>query len=98
MLSMYMNNDLKIDNYDTFNDELLYVDRLDLKTKFNVTLIEPHMALKYEGNFYGLLKEIGTPISLYLQALYINRLTHPTDYRSSMLVVKTPVKLKIPEQ
>lgn len=98
MLSQFMVNNFRYRNYSRFNDELLYIDRLDLRHNFDTIIIEPHRAYKYEGNFYGLLNEIGVSPSLYLYALYLNKLNSPVDYKADMLIIKKPVQLNIPKK
>lgn len=42
--------------------------------------IKPHIAFKYEGDFYGLLDELGIPKHHHYFAMLQNKLTHPGDY------------------
>lgn len=98
MLQQYMTNNLQIKDFHRFNDELLYLDRLDLRHNFETIIVDADVAYKHEGNFYGLLKDLGVQSKHYLYALYLNKLNHPSDYRPSLRVLKKPLDLNIPKK
>lgn len=93
-----MSNDFSSKNYTRLNDELLILDRIDLENKFEAIVVDADQAYRYEGNFYGLLNHLNVPEDLFLQTLYVNRLTHPTEYKSNFRVLKIPTKPKIPKK
>jgi hypothetical protein len=94
MLENLQVNSYDFENYTELNDNLLYLDYIKHNYKFEEITIQPILRHRYQGNFFGLLREINNVSpSLYLYTLYINNLTSPTDYNeNSSLVIKIPIK------
>jgi hypothetical protein len=74
---------IKFSNY--FKLQLDYIS----KTKgFQVVNVEDIIAYRYQGNLYGLFKEINIPASMYEYTAYINGYVDPVDYDGTQTMFK----------
>ncbi len=97
MLEAYMVETVSSEDDIETNHALQYVDYLSRHNTYEVVVVEPGMAYKYQGNFYGLLKELGrVPVNAYLYALYINGLTNPNNFDGEAKSIKIPLIPPIP--
>lgn len=98
MLEQFMQNDYRVEDYPRFNDALLYLDATVNEQNIEYRGFEPAIGYKYQGNFFGLLKELEVPSNLFLYCLYVNGYTHPNQYQGNSFSVKVPSKPNIPSQ
>lgn len=98
MLENFQVNDYKFKDYLTMNDNLLYLDYINNNYDFTEINISPDIAYRYQGNFFGLLRELSAvETSLYLYTLYLNDLVNPTDFDGkNKLTIKIPIRPQIP--
>ena len=61
-----------------------------LKAESSIRNITPAMAAKYEGDFYGLLSELGVSKEYHYIAMMINGYRHANDYDGYLLEIKIP--------
>lgn len=57
--------------------------------------IEPAMAYKYEGDFFGLLSYYNVPFEYHWLVLRINKMTNPNQNKSTLLSVNVPNRLSV---
>lgn len=96
MLESYQTNDYSFNNYQDLNDHLLYIDYVNKNYEYTVASVTPDMGYRYQGNFYGLLKELGVNSSLFLFTGYLNGILNPTDYNGTLLTFKIATRPPIP--
>ena len=60
------------------------------ETTTKILTVEPVRAIRYEGDFYGLLKEMGIPSEIHWLVAQMNYLDCSEDYRSSKLEIFLP--------
>lgn len=92
MLKQLITVDFKALPESKMNDALLYTDYLSHIKDFEELIVDHSTAYKYQGNFYGLLKELGVNHSLFVLTMYVNGLVNPLDYDGvggSLRVAKT---------
>lgn len=97
MLKNLANVDFKGGNPSETNDLLLYTDYLSQIKDHEETIIDPSMAFKFQGNFYGLLRELRVPGTYFIATLYLNNLTNPLDYKGKAGGIKIAKQLPIPK-
>jgi hypothetical protein len=54
------------------------------------------MAYRYQGNLFGLFREMNIDQSLYLYTMYINGLTSPVEFDGTKYVFDIAIKPPIP--
>lgn len=97
LISQYLTNDFKFNNYNEMNDNLLFIDYIDHKYSYNETTVPPDLAYRYQGNFYGLLNKLEVPTDLYLFTLYLNGYKSPVDYDGKKILLKIPTFPNLPK-
>lgn len=98
MLKELFTNNFKGEEDRVMNDTYLFIDYREASTEYELKVVEPGLAYRYQGNFYGLLKELTVPDYLYMNTLYINKLVSPLDYKGEGGVVKIAKSLNLPKQ
>lgn len=96
MLETLQVNDYKFPNFVNLNDNLLYLDFIDLSYNFNEVSVLPDVALRYKGNLFGLFNEMGVSTNLYVFMMYINGYVSPTDFDGKRYVFKQAIKPQVP--
>lgn len=96
LISQYLTNDFKFNSYTEMNDTLLYIDYMSRKKGYSEVAVEPHLAYKYQGDFYGLLNKLNVSKNLYLYTLYLNGYTDPNDFDGNRYLIKVPNEPNIP--
>ena len=87
-----------LDTYTELLDNILYLDYIRNNAAFKEVNINVGLGYKYQGNFYGLLNELGSiNSSLYLYTLYVNGYVSPDQYDGTMLTIRVPTKPPIPD-
>jgi len=97
MLEQLQVNDYKFPNYVNLNDNLLYLDYIDLTYNFNEVSVLPDVALRYAGNLFGLFQEMNIPTNLYVFTMYINGYTSPVDFDGKKYVFKQAISPRVPK-
>lgn len=96
MLEQLQVNDHKFNDYVNLNDNLIYLDYINIVYNFNDVATTPDLALRYRGNLFGLFKELGISSNLYVYTMYINGYTSPLDFDGTKFEFKLPIKPPIP--
>lgn len=96
MLKALQVNDYQSKSYEQLNDNLLYLDYIDLNYEFKEILIEPVIAYRHQGDFIGLLRDIGVTTDLFMFTMYINNINNPVEYDGKRNLLKIPIKPPIP--
>ncbi len=99
MLEQLMVNDYSFDSYQQLNDNLQYIDYINQHYDFKEINVNPDIAYRYQGDFFGLLNHLGNVSpSLYLYTLYLNNYTHPTHFNGIIPnTLKIAIKPPIPQ-
>ena len=71
-----------------FVSAIAMLRELDRKNKLRRELIDPSIAHRYEGNFFGLLKHLRVPEWQKYFVLNINHLTDPVDFDGEQTEIK----------
>jgi len=61
-----------------------------MDNKLSALNIEPAIAYKYQGDFYGLLDHLSIPKQYHRSVMVVNGLTNSTDYDGEKTVVIVP--------
>lgn len=96
MLEQLQVNDYKFPNYAKLNDNLIYLDHIDITYNFNEVSITPDVALRYRGNLFGLFKEMRIDTNLYVFTMYINGYKSPVDFDGKKYTFKLAIKPLVP--
>jgi len=96
MLENLIVNDYSFSTYTNINDMLQFIDLINKKYTYQELTILPDIAYKYQGNLFGLFREMGIAPSLYLATMYINGYVNPTEYESNKFQFKMPVTPPMP--
>jgi hypothetical protein len=97
LISQYLTNDFNFNDYNELNDNLLYIDYIKNKYKYNEINIQPDLAYRFQGNFYGLLNKLNVNRDLYLFTLYVNGYNSPNDYDGKKIILKIPKYPNLPK-
>lgn len=97
MLEQLVTVNFKSKPREAMNDVFLYTDYLGQIKDYDEIMIEPDVAFKYQGNFYGLLKYLNVEPKLFVLTLYVNRLNNPIDYKGEAGSIKIGRNLPIPK-
>lgn len=87
MISSLLVNNFKADDDIATNDLLQFIDH-NRHFGFKEAFVEPNVAYRFQGNFYGLLRELNIDLHLYLPTLYVNGFTNPVDFKGSEKSIK----------
>jgi len=96
MLQTLQANNYRIDNYENYNDNLLYLDYIKNNYEFQEILIEPAIAHAYQGNLIGLFGELNIEPGLYLFTMYINNIDNPVLFDGNLTTLKIAIRPPIP--
>lgn len=96
MLETLQTNNYRINTITELNDNLLYLDYIDSTYEFKQVMVDPSVAYRHQGNFVGLLKDLGVDIGLYHFTMYLNGINNPVDYDGKLRLLKLPIKPPIP--
>ncbi len=96
MLEQYQVNDYSFSTYQELNDNLLYLDYINRTYEFNIVTVNPGVAYRYQGNFFGLLRELNVTTNLFVYTLYLNGYNNPVDFNGDTYTIKVAIKPSIP--
>lgn len=96
MLEQLQVNDYRFSNYINLNDNLIYLDYINIMYDFNEVGVSPDIALRYKGNLYGLFKEMKIEPNLYVFTMYINGYISPIDFDGKRFTFKTTITPNVP--
>lgn len=96
MLESMQTNNYKSKDYQSMNDKLLYLDYIDYTYEFKEILVDPSVAYRHQGNFIGLMKDLGIANELYLFMMYINGINNPVEYDGILNRLKVPINPPVP--
>lgn len=97
MLETYQVNNYSFETYQELNDNLLYIDYINRNYEFNNLTINPNVAYRYQGNLFGLFREMNVEPHLYVYTMYLNGYTNPVEYRGDRYSLKLAIRPKIPQ-
>jgi hypothetical protein len=63
---------------------------LRARNESDIVVVQPHVALKYHGDFYGALIESGVPQYLHWVTMRMNGLYSPTEFKGETVVLMVP--------
>lgn len=96
MLKSYQVNNYNFESISQLNDNLQYLDYLKKNIEFKTISINNALAYRYQGNLFGLLKELGISSDLFLYTMYINDFSNPVEFDGNKYILKIPIKPPIP--
>lgn len=96
MLETFQTNNYSFDDFNTLNDNLLYLDYIKNNYEFNTVAIEPAMAYRNKGNLIALLQELRIDTQLYVYTQYINGYNSPQDFDGTAKTLLLPIIPPIP--
>lgn len=96
MLEDFQNGDYSFGSIQEMNDNLQYIDYINRNYVFNTQTVDPAMAYRYKGNFFGLLKEFNVNPNVFLYTLYINGYTNPRQFAGDKYTFLIAIKPAIP--
>lgn len=96
MLETFQTNDYSFEDYNSLNDNLLYLDYIKNNYEFDMIAIEPAVAYRNKGNFIGLLQDLKIETNLYVYTQYINGYNSPLDFDGTAKSLLLPIIPPIP--
>ena len=97
MLNSLMVNEYSFNSITEINDNLQYLDYINSNYEFKEVNINPDMCYKFQGDFFGLLKELNIEPHLYMYTMYLNGYNNPVDFTGENLpTIKLAIKPPIP--
>jgi len=96
MLESFQVNDYSFENIIELNDNLQYLDYINADYEFKEITVEPDIAYKYQGNLFGLFRELDIHPNLFTYTMYINGYTNPVEFAGDKYVFKVAIKPPIP--
>jgi len=96
MLEQYQVNDYLFDTYQELNDNLVYLDYISRTYEFNTVTINPAQSYRYQGNLFGLLRNLNVSPSLFIYTMYLNGYNTPVDFKGDIYSLKLAIKPSIP--
>lgn len=97
MLDEYKTNEYSFTDLVYINDHLQFIDYVDRTYDYDIAIVEPAEAYRYQGNLFGLFNEMKISPNLYMYTMYINGLVSPTDFDGVKCNFKIVVSPPIPE-
>lgn len=97
MLEQYMTRGPSYQTYTELNEQLLYTDFITSKYNLKEVMVDPIVSYRYQGNLYGLFKEMMIDPDLYLLAMYINGYNNPLNFEGKKVRFQIPHRPPIPE-
>lgn len=91
MLTQYMKPLFGIPTYQELNETILHIDFVDLFYEYEEVLISKMDAYRFQGNLYGLLRQLNVSRDMMLYTMHINGYNHPANYEGIKTVFKIPV-------
>lgn len=87
----------RIPNYTYLNDRMIYMDYIDRHYTYEEVGVLPIEGFRFQGNLFGLFKQLNIPDNLLVLAMYLNGYTNPVQYDGLKLTFKIPKMPPIPE-
>jgi len=91
MLESLQTNDYSFNDYVQLNDKLLFIDYYLYNNQYEIKTTDPMTAYRYQGNLFGLFKEMGISQKQYVYVMYANGYTNPLNYEGKKIQFKVPV-------
>lgn len=98
MLEDLQVNDYQFDSLTQMNDNLQYLDYINHNYQFQDTTVDPHLSYKYQGNLFGLFREMGIQPHLFVYTMYLNNYSDPREFDGIKTTFKLAIKPPIPAQ
>lgn len=96
MLETYQTNDFSFDSIQQLNDNLQYIDYIDHNYEYKTVNVDPDVAFRYQGNLFGLFKELNIQPHLYVYTMYLNKYNNPVEYDGTKITFVLAIKPPIP--
>jgi hypothetical protein len=88
MLENFQVNNYSFSNYKAINDSLCLIDYKNAKYQYKEIAIDPSKGYKYQGNFFGLLRELNINPKDYIFILHLNGYSSPYEFDGSKTTIK----------
>ena len=96
MLEAFQVNDYSFENTTELNDNLQYIDYIKSNYDFKEIAVDPTISYRYQGNLFGLFRELNISPNLFLYTMYINNYTNPVDFNGEVYTFKLAISPPIP--
>lgn len=96
MLESFQVNDYSFDSTTQLNDNLQYLDFIKANYEFTEIAVDPGVAYRYQGNLFGLFRQLNIDAKLFVYTMYLNGYTNPVDYNGERFNFKIAIKPPIP--
>lgn len=96
MLESFLVNDYSFDSVSQLNDNLQYLDYINANYQFTEIAVDPGVAYRYQGNLFGLFRQLDISPTLFTFTMYINGYSNPVDYNGDMYNFKIAIRPPIP--
>lgn len=90
MLTERINSSTDSYKYFSIINTILYSENYHKTNKKTERIIDKHLAYRYQGNFFGLLNELGIDPKFHMFILYFNGYTSPYQYTGDNLTIYLP--------
>lgn len=95
MLEEFQVNHYQFDSLTELNDNLQYLDYINQHYEFQTVNVQPDVAYRYQGNLFGLLRELKVKPPLFVYTMYLNGYTNPREYDGNetqfTLAIRPPI-------
>lgn len=96
MLEQFQVNDYSFTTYQELNDNLLYLDYINRTYSYEIITINPAQAYRFQGNLFGLLREINVSPVLFVYTMYLNGYTNPVEFKGDKYTLTVAIRPLIP--
>ena len=96
MLENLQINDYSFESLSQLNDNLLYLDYITRNYEYKTVSVTPDTAYRYQGNLFGMFRELNIKPDLFVYTMYINGYRSPRDFKGDKLDFKLAIKPPIP--
>lgn len=96
MLETFQVNDYAFETYTELNDNLQYLDYIKANYEFKEVAVDPGVAYRFQGNLFGLFRQLNIAPNLFLYTMYINGYSNPVDFTGEVYTFKIAIKPAVP--
>jgi len=96
MLENFQVNDYSFESIQNLNDNLQYIDYIKANYIYKQVTVEPAVSYRFQGNLFGLLRNLNVSPSLFLYTMYLNNYSSPFDFAGDRHTFTIATKPPIP--
>lgn len=96
MLESFQVSDYSFDSITELNDNLQYLDFIKANYEFKEIAVDPGVAYRFQGNLFGLFRQLNIEPNLFLYTMYLNGITNPVEFNGQVYSFKIAIKPPIP--